>query len=163
MIVEIEDKNITEMADLIRPFKGLAIAENYSKDYLANVVTNILTAIEEGYADPLEMHVMGKALKAIGESLEKSTKDQAVMKASQDGRKGGFKGCEFQIKNESTYYDYSKDPVYADLDARLKARKELLSTVAKLNQAVVDEETGELVPKVPIKSGGGETIAISFK
>jgi hypothetical protein len=170
MIVEIDDNTLNGLArenlvspDSIRPFKGLAIAENYSKSHLESVVKNILLAIDEGYADPLETHILGKAMVAMGQSLEKSTKDAATMKATQDGRKGTFKGCEFQVKNEATYYDYEKDPIYAELKERLSARQELLKTTAKINSIVVDEVTGEEIPKVPVKSGGGETISISFK
>lgn len=84
------------------------------------------------------------------------------MKATQQGSKGSFKGCEFLLKSGATYYDYSADPVYADLEAQLKKRKEALSLALKTDHSIVDEN-GEVVPKVPVKSGGGETLNISFK
>jgi hypothetical protein len=146
----------------MKPFDGLAIDYNYSKDYLASVAQNIIEAVDEGFADPLEIHVMGKALIQIGSALEKSTKESASMKATEQGRKGSFKGCEFQLRNGATYYDYSADPMYADLEAKLKARKEALNQALKTDLTIVDEN-GEEVQKVPVKGGGGETLNISFK
>jgi hypothetical protein len=137
------------------------LEKDFTKSNLLSTSENILTGVNEGEISPLNAYVVGKALEFVAKDLIANTKELAIKEVYSD-KKGTYKGAEYQIKSEATYYDYSADPVYASLEAQLKARKELLSTVAKLKQTVVDEN-GEVVPKVPVKSGGAETIAISFK
>jgi hypothetical protein len=57
--------------------------------------------------------------------------------------------------------DYSSDPIYADLERQLKERKELLDTAFKSTKPMYDEHGAE-VPKVPIKTFGGEVLKIKF-
>jgi hypothetical protein len=70
-------------------------------------------------------------------------------------------GCEFSTMNTGDRKDYSSDPIYADLEKQLKQRKELLDLAFKSTQPIYDEHGAE-VPKVPIKTFGGEVLKIKF-
>lgn len=48
--------------------------------------------------------------------------------------------------------DYEKDSVYKELNDKLKERKKLLDARHKLGKEIVDTDSGEVVPLVPVKS-----------
>ncbi len=57
--------------------------------------------------------------------------------------------------------DYEKDPVYADLLAQLKQRKELLDLAFKSKDPIYDAD-GVEVPKVPVKSYRKDSLRIKL-
>lgn len=82
-----------------------------------------------------------------------------------------IKGVKIEQAQVARIFDYSVDPVVMQLEAKLKARKELLKTqyniltssenLGKDIPGIVDEG-GEVLPLISIKSGGGTTIKLTI-
>jgi hypothetical protein len=70
-------------------------------------------------------------------------------------------GVEFTISNTGDRKDYMQDELYAQLSEKVKQRKELLDLAYKSDEPIYDSE-GVEVPKVGIKTHGGEVLKLKF-
>ncbi len=136
---------------------------NLSEESAIAICENVISKVESGYVDGLKVHIIGKYLKMLGELIADESKGQAIDEAemyNKDQRHAY--GVSFEIKSSPNFYDWEKDSVYKSINDDLKNRKRLLDAALKgLNP--VDKETGELISKVPIKTSGQTTLAVSFK
>lgn len=117
--------------------------------------------LAEGNTNPLERFILAKRAITFLEGYSETLKPQAMTEAEKYGKSGNAYASKFELKNSGDRYDYSSDPVYAQIEAQLKARKELLDVARKSKDSIFDSE-GVEVPKVPVKSHGSNTIAITF-
>jgi hypothetical protein len=113
---------------------------------------------EQGEIDEWKLLAITARNKAFWETFEKSARDKVNGVPEKNYK--AF-GCEFSTMNTGDRKDYSSDPIYADLERQLKERKELLDTAFKSTKPMYDEHGAE-VPKVPIKTFGGEVLKIKF-
>jgi hypothetical protein len=113
---------------------------------------------EQGEIDEWKLLAITARNKAFWETFEKSAREKVNGVPERNYK--AF-GCEFSTMNTGDRKDYSSDPIYADLENQLKQRKELLDLAFKSNQPIYDEHGAE-VPKVPIKTYGGEVLKIKF-
>lgn len=104
--------------------------------------------VAEQEEEDVWLHKTTKAKKYI-EAFEKEVKGHLIDRYSDD-----YYSHLIEVKEMSRLtLDYEKDPVYKKLNDRLKERKKLLDTRHKLsNKEIVDEETGEVVPLISVKS-----------
>jgi hypothetical protein len=113
---------------------------------------------EQGEMDEWKLLAITARNKAFWETFEKSARKKVNGVPERNYK--AF-GCEFSTMNTGDRKDYSSDPIYADLENQLKQRKDLLDVAFKSTQPIYDEHGAE-VPKVPIKTYGGEVLKIKF-
>ena len=132
----------------------LTLPTNIDKAEIEAFVNHITAEVMDGHVDPLSVHIrckaVVKALEAIIELTEEVAKDSAATYG-----KGEFKfhGASVQLREPRDMPDFSQDPAWVELNDRLKARQELIKTAFKMasTAAIVDPNTGEVVPVVPVK------------
>jgi len=148
------------MSDLIPNTETLP---QVAKEDALNRLQAIKGSILEGEADPIPVFV---ALTEIKKQIEAVLKDRAVKDCiREDYDKSPEKsvsagGFDFTIVTGGAIYDYEQDPVYADLSAKLKARKQLLDTRIKGKQEIYDSE-GMEVPEVPVKTYRADSFKVT--
>lgn len=136
--------------------------EKFTDEVIESTAYSYIEAVENGNENPLEMYIFGKALEKIGETISKNVLTAAITEAGKYPDKK-FKGSSFEVKNNPTTYDFETDKVYNDINEKLKFRKGQLTQALKVNGVLVDEDSGEQIPKVPVKNHGAMNISVSFK
>lgn len=103
--------------------------------------------VAEQEQEDVWLHKTTKAKKYI-EAFEKEVKGHLIDRYSPD-----YYSQLIEVKEMSRLtLDYEQDAIYKELNDRLKERKKLLDVRHKLNKEIVDNETGEVVPLIPVKS-----------
>jgi hypothetical protein len=119
----------------------------------------------DGNVDPLSVHIRCKAVVKALESIIERTEELAKDTAATYG-KGEFKfhGASVQLREPRDMPDFTQDPTWVELNERIKARQELIKTAFKMasTAAIVDPNTGEVVPVVPVKPAK-TTLTVTFK
>lgn len=135
---------------------------NSTKPQRLSFCLQVIEALENGNADPLQVHIYLKNLEAIFKTFtdEKTGKQMAERyksalldaAAKQGGKTFELYNAKFQVKEAGHKYDWSvcNDPVINDLlcqqielDAKIKERTEFLKTVPDAGLLITDEATGE--------------------
>jgi hypothetical protein len=138
---------------------------NVGKADISEYANKMISLVENGEADPLELHIKAKALtKALAELIEKTeelTREEAM---KYGGKSFEAFGATIQLKEGADTPDLDEDAVLRELKEAVKARESILKQVYKMKGGVqvVDEATGEVVPLLPPKPTKS-SIAISFK
>ena len=143
----------------------LTLPTNIDKAEIEAFVNHVTAEVMEGHVDPLSVHIrckaVVKALEAIIELTEEVAKDSAATYG-----KGEFKfhGASVQLREPRDMPDFTQDPAWVELNDRLKARQELIKTAFKMasTAAIVDPNTGEVVPVVPVKPAK-TTLTVTFR
>lgn len=136
-----------------------------TKAEIDNVVTSINTGIVNGITNPLEVYLKAKYLNEVSAALLKEIKsvtESEIEKYSKDDRT--LYGAKFTTRNGYAILAYEEDEEYAQLAAKLKARKDLLSDAYKAHQKgnrVIDTE-GEIVEPPVVASYTADSIVITF-
>lgn len=141
-----------------------------SKGLIEEQKQTILQRIEDGELDALKVMVVLTMYKKILEGddnksngLRHMVESHARTEVYKYGKEAVAFGVQARIGTTGDRYDYDADPIYSDLKAQLKARENLLKTAVKMKESIFDESTGEVVPKVPLKSPAKETLVITIK
>ena len=143
----------------------LTLPTNIDKAEIEAFVNHVTAEVMDGHVDPLSVHIrckaVVKALDAIIELTEEVAKDTAATYG-----KGEFKfhGASVQLREPRDMPDFSQDPAWVELNERIKARQELIKTAFKMasTAAIVDPNTGEVVPVVPVKPAK-TTLTVTFR
>ena len=137
---------------------------NYKKDTIQAEAMTIVQRVKDGEISALNAHLMAKALVKMAEIIVEQTKEETMKDARfySVGQNFNFKSASVIIANSPNTYDFESDSVYATLNEQLKARRELLSHALKTTADMVDDN-GELIPRVPVKTYGCETLKVTFK
>lgn len=133
------------------------------------IATKIISAISEGFINPLEFAVKRKL---VVDALEMVMKNPAVKKLALEeveayGKEGCSKlGAKITVTSRATY-QYSQDPKWAEIKAQmkpledaLKAQEEKIKAACKNNASLVSED-GELIASI-VPAPATESIAVSF-
>lgn len=150
-------------------------------------VSDLMSRIENGDVDPLKIHVQFKCIEDIinkmtstdektnrdGVEIAKKFKGLLLEKAQAYGeKKFSFMNSSIEIKEVGTKYDFSKCEDQelnallaqkAELDAKLKARQDMLKTVSPKGMIVTDPESGETYTIYPPSKSSTTSIAVSLK
>lgn len=103
--------------------------------------------VAEQQTEDVWLHKTTKAKKYI-ETFEKSVKGHLIDRYTND-----YYSQLIEVNESSRLtLDYDQDKVYKELNDKLKERKKLLDARHKLGKEIVDSETGEVIPLVPVKS-----------
>ena len=143
----------------------LTLPTNIDRAEIEAFVNHVTAEVMEGHVDPLSVHIrckaVVKALEAIIELTEEVAKDTAATYG-----KGEFKfhGASVQLREPRDMPDFTQDPGWVELNERIKARQELIKTAFKMasTAAIVDPNTGEVVPVVPVKPAK-TTLTVTFR
>jgi type III secretory pathway component EscV len=117
--------------------------------------------LNEGIQSPLAMYVTCKKIIEYYSTLVDKLKDSATDSGYKFNKQITL-GAKVEIRNTGDKLDYSSDPIYAELEAKLKARKELLNFSYKSYSATIFDEEGIEVPKVKVKTNGVESLFVTF-
>lgn len=99
---------------------------------------------ELGEVDPLKVFSNIVRLKEVVNAADKAFRERLQLNTADSSN-----GVTFTPKNGSKKLNYSEDPIYAELVAKVKAREELLKSVASQTEPVYDSE-GIEIPKVSV-------------
>lgn len=149
---------MTELLISTEKIKGL------TKTEISNLAGELIQPIEEGFKSALECDLYFKGLEeALKEARERINK--AVRAEAEELISGGqkeFNKVSFEVRKGYATYDYEQDPEYSKMKKQLDSRVEVLKQVAKSQFVVMDEETGEQIIKVPVKSYSKDSIVYKF-
>jgi hypothetical protein len=131
----------------------------------------IIDAVKNGEADPLEVAVQLKAMEKASERIWSEIKESAITAAERHGKTFQLYGNTLKIQEVGTKYDYEAtgDPVWARLDAiasiAIENRKNRETFLRSINGIVriVDESTGEEVELKPAPKTSQTTVTVSIK
>jgi hypothetical protein len=138
---------------------------NVGKEDIAIYAANMISLVEEGEADPLELHIKAKALtKALSILIDKTEESTWIEAKKYGGKSFEAFGATIQLKEGADTADLDIDPILRELKAKVKDREELLKQAYKMKGKgeIVDPSTGEFVPALPPKPTKS-SIAITFK
>ena len=143
----------------------LTLPTNIDKAEIEAFVNHVTAEVMEGNVDPLSVHIRCKAVVKALESIIERTEELAKDSAATYG-KGEFKchGASVQLREPRDMPDFTQDPAWVELNDRLKARQELIKAAFKMasTAAIVDPNTGEVVPVVPVKPAK-TTLTVTFR
>jgi len=105
----------------------------------------------------LESLIFAKKLKYFTDTLITEAEKEAKLTWEQN--KDSFPECTYT--NGGFLLDYAKDPIYKEIQDKLKERKELLDMAFKMKDVIYDSE-GVEVPKVKIKSYRKDSINVNI-
>jgi hypothetical protein len=143
----------------------LTLPTNIDRAEIEAFVNHVTAQVFDGEIDPLSVHIrckaVVKALEAIIELTEEVAKDSA---ATYGKGEFAFAGAKVVLREPRDVPDFAQDPVCVELTERLKARQELVKTAFRMaaTAAIVDPETGEVVPVVPVKPSK-TTLTVTFR
>ena len=143
----------------------LTLPTNIDKAEIEAFVNHVTAEVMDGHVDPLSVHIRCKAVVKALEAIIELTEDVAKDTAATYG-KGEFKfhGASVQLREPRDMPDFTQDPAWVELNERIKARQELIKTAFKMasTAAIVDPNTGEVVPVVPVKPSK-TTLTVTFR
>lgn len=102
----------------------------------------VIDLFERGEVEPLKVFSNIVRLKEVVDSAEKAFRERISLPSSDS-----YNGVTFTPKNGSEKLNYSEDPVYAELERKIKERAELIKLATKSKDVIFDSEGCE-VPKV---------------
>ena len=130
-----------------------------SKAKMDEIVTRLVTGVQDGSIDPLQLLVKLKFAQSIIEDTISSIQPNCVDEASKYHKGEDIKllGAELKVKEAGTKYDFSgcNDPIYQKYESVISENKEaqkdrtnFLKSI-KTKTTLVDDETGEVYEIMP--------------
>lgn len=143
-----------------------------TKVFIADNVTEIINAINEGGVDPLKLKLQAKAIEEILKQIKPILDKAAREKAESFGAKQfTTMGADIKLIEAGTKYDFSNcnDLIYFELmeefkklDAKIKKRETILKAIDE-KEEFYRSETGETWTAYPPIKKSTSTIEISIK
>lgn len=131
-----------------------------TKEQINTFATSIITNIEDGEIDPLDVAVQIKMMEDSIKLIKGSEiyKDSLLTEATKYGEKENhYKGVMFSVKETGTRFDY-KGCDYSKYEEALKTKAEIEKMLKALSGPMVDPDTGEEI-NPPVKRS---TTAVVF-
>jgi hypothetical protein len=141
----------------------LKLDTQLSKELINSEAERIIQSLENGEIDPLKAYVIVKYYEKLIDQIKAKLESEARGEAYKYEKGASVFGATIGISSTGQRLDYDSDTVYSELKSKVKAREDLLKTAFKMKESILDEETGEIVPKVPLKSPAKETLVITIK
>ena len=140
----------------------LTIAKESAIKSAQSNINTLIDGVNSGDIDALPVYATFDKLEKLFKEAKAKVEEQGRTEAERHGNKT-FKlhDVSFTLKNGGTKLDYEVDHVYAELTAKLKARKELLDLVHKTGNQLFDDE-GIEVPIVPVKTHIKDSLIVKF-
>lgn len=120
--------------------------------------------IAQAMENPVDAMVKIKYITTVCDKVKSGVKDKFkdVMFRQPQGKLTMF-GADIQYQQGYDEPDYEQDAIYSDLKQKLDERKKLLKAAYKTTHQIVDEATGEVVPKLPTGRIMDDKVNISLK
>lgn len=123
--------------------------------------------LDRGGRSPLAALIRLRAWRDVMDEAIDGLKDEAMAEAERYGPDdSAWRRVGFRVRNGRTYYDYSHDPTWVELEAAEKetaaARKGREQFLRGLDEAIVVRDTGEIVRPAKVAKVGGAVLAIHF-
>jgi hypothetical protein len=134
-----------------------------TKEEIYSLANSIVIKVMDGDLNGLETHIKAKAIVQTFQKVADETQGYAIDEAEKYGKEGKVLGVNFKMSSTGDRFDYEADPEYASLKEALKKREDLLKLAAKNALQMTDEETGEVIPKVPLKTPSKTTLTVTIK
>lgn len=118
--------------------------------------------MDEGYSDAVVLTVLArKAVEYLSSYAAELNSDARAELESYDNNTADIYGAKLELSSTGHRLDYEADPVYSELQEKLKQRQALLKIAYIQNEAVFDS-AGKEVPKVPIKTQSKEVLKVKI-
>ena len=144
------------MQNEIVELSGVMYAPDFTKKKAEQTGLDLVSKIfQEGTQSPIEVYSNIVRLKAVIDSADKAFRERLNLSNADS-----FNGVTFTPKNGAESLNYSEDAVYAELEAKLKQRAELLKVASKSDETIFDSEGCE-VPRVS-KKYNKPSIVVTF-
>lgn len=149
--------------NLVSP-ESIQPLENYfSTDATQQLAIDLTFNALEGFESAAKVHATGKFLAKLGAMISEATLNDAISEVEQYGKNAELFGVKFEVRNTPPVFDFAADETFRMMDEAAKNRKEQLTRAFKSKEALIDEETGEQIPKAVLKKPSGMTVSVSFK
>jgi len=132
--------------------------EMSKKEIISQAEQNARQMMDEGKTNEFDALAAAERLSVFVDTFKKQLRadiDQIPEKTYKRGN------VEFSMRNTGDRYDYAQDELYAQLQEKLKQRKQLLDLARKSDDPIFDSE-GVEVPKVGIKTHGKEALVVKY-
>lgn len=144
------------MQNEIVELSGVMYAPDFSKKKAEQTGINLVSKIfEDGTESPIQVFSNIVRLKSVIDSADKAFRDRLQLSQADS-----YNGVTFTPKNGAESLNYSEDAVYAELEAKLKQRAELLKVASKSDDPIFDSEGCE-IPRVS-KKYNKPSIVVTF-
>ncbi len=146
-----------------------------TKDQRESFVSDVISKINDGFIDPLKIHLQVKCMEDIVKQInaDKVYKDAVLTASGAMGQKSfQFHNAKFEIKEVGVKYDFTQcaDPVLsrlhqqqAETDNAVKDRETMLKTISQSGMVITDDETGETVTIYPPAKSSTTSVAVTLK
>lgn len=146
-----------------------------NKEQRLSFVNDVINRINEGFVDPLLIHLQVKCMEDIIKQLTSDKRYQdAILEAAekQDSKSFQFHNAKFEVKEVGIkwHFDKTGDPEIesllkseADLKKKIKYRQEYLKSIPKEGINVLNESSGEVVKIYPAYKTSTTSIAVTLK
>ena len=129
-----------------------------TKSNIEKLASNITKQVDEGFQDAIELDCRLKFVEETIKNAREKLNKAAIMQANNRQEVNGVKAS---IRQGYAQLDYMQDEAYKKLHERLEERKEHLNMAFKSKDEIVI--SGEIIPKVPIKSYTKDSITYTFQ
>ena len=135
-----------------------------NKDEIKSFSDRVISELEGGAIDPLELRRNIKAIEMALESIKDKARNIFVDEAQKYGKEFNYKGAEFNVAEFGIKYNYEStgDPVWAKLNELKKKREEYLRGLKDVDYWV-DEETGENYKITPPVKTSATSVSVNIK
>jgi len=124
----------------------------------------VFESVNDGSMSALAAAATCRKMMAAWDAAYKGIQDMILSEINAYGKeKPLLYGCTFATGSTGNRYDYSQDDQYARIEDELENRKKLLDVACKSGKSAIDDETGEEIHPLPIKSMSTTTILVSIK
>lgn len=112
-----------------------------------------------GNQDPLDAWASLKVLEEAIKQAKDRIKDAAIDELAKYGPTATINGAKLTKYNGRRFYDYSHNPDWQQLKSKMEEVERKMKIA--INDTIVDEETGEVVPPAKV-THSSETISVSL-
>lgn len=140
---------------------GLLGSNELSKSNITNLSEMLIEPFENGEKTAIEMDMQLKFVEEIVKQAREKINGFVTQSNIEKGLE--IEGCKVSRREGYAVLNYEEDPIYLDLKEKLAQRKSDLDYAFKSNFTTCDEETGEVIPKVSVKSYTKDSVSYTFK
>lgn len=135
-----------------------------NRDEINSFTSRVVTELEGGVIDPLELRRNIKAIEIALEAIKEKARDIFVDEAQKYGKEFSYAGADFKVGEYGIKYNYkgTGDPVWAKLSEMLKQREEYLRSMKEVDYWT-DEETGEIYKITPPVKTSTTSVSVNIK
>ena len=145
------------LIELFTPLESDYLSKFIIENTAENIADLILAETETNKQAVEEALVKINAVKMLAEHIDKFLRNNVQFEEAKI-----VLGCKIDLMYTPGSYSYAEDPVYNELEKKIKHRKKQLQYAADNFLSELKDENGNVVPRVNKTSSGGKIIKLSF-